>query len=676
MKYRKEIDGLRAIAIIPVVLYHAGLDFFSGGFVGVDVFFVISGYLIASIIIKDLDSAEFSIAKFYERRFRRIFPALWVMSLTCFVFGYFYISPSDMQDLSKSLIRTFLFISNIYFYKHSGYFDLAAELKPLIHTWSLSIEEQYYIFFPAILMLLHRHVGKKYIAPIIAFVMVCGLMLSQYMLASDQLGSYYLIQSRGWELLLGAVIAVQLSHRPEVLHFKKKIFAELASILGLFSIFFSAIYFNKQTLFPGLAALVPTLGAALVIIYANEGTLVANLLGRKPFVFVGLISYSLYLWHQPILSFARITIAAEPSAHTVILLVAAAFIMAYISWRFVESPFRDYGRVKKKVFKMLVLTGLIVVVVLGNWGAVNGLKSRFNTLYSNHPQLLGAEKPINCRLQSHSNKSDYDLCVFGDESSSTTIALWGDSHAAMLISALDEKFKVNHIKGVRVLAKGCDPIPGIQEEDFLYVLQKKRSECASKYASIYSYLDKNVKGTIVSIRWTSHLYPIPGFVDRMLFDNQEGGVEPGKSRRQIVLDSENRIWIDGDLKRQEIYQFLDFLAQNQKYVVLVYPVPEVGWNVPRATLQKLILNDEANIQDVTTSYALYRKRNKFVNEVLDQWNNGLIYRIKPDEVLCGHPEKDRCYAQFEGVSYYSDDNHLSYAGSVRLAEKIAAAVRE
>ena len=672
MNYRKEIDGLRALAIIPVVLYHAGLSFFKGGFVGVDVFFVISGYLITSIILSDVYDNRFSFSRFYERRLRRIFPALFVVCAACFVMGFAYIPPSDMQDFSKSLLRTFIFISNIYFYNHSGYFDQASELKPLLHTWSLSVEEQYYILFPPFVILFYKFIGKKYIGPSLVALTLVGLAMSQYLLITNPQASYYLIQSRGWEIMLGAVLATSLVNRKELPVMRNRIFNEFAAFAGVMLIIVSSVSLNNETMFPGVMALLPTVGAALVIAYAQQGTFTARMLQLKGLVLIGLMSYSLYLWHQPVLAMARIMFSRELYHFEIFLLLGLIFALAFISWRWVETPFRNRKNIGKTSFKVFIISGFLCVFAFGNWGAIDGIKSRFSKLYEAHPKLLGVERKAECVEDSLHSSKDLSICTFGDRSSASAVALWGDSHAEMLIGALDEKFKELHIKGVRIKTKDCGPIPSIQIEDYLYSMHEKRNNCAKKYEAAYEFIQKNAQSTIIGIRWTYHVYPVAGQVDSRYFDNLEGGVEPGKSRNLVILGANDHVYVDGDSKKTAIHHLFKNLSKGNQSIILVYPIPEVGWDVPRKTLMDLIMDKHESVEDITTSHAVYINRNRFVINALDGWENGNVYRIRSDEVFCKQSFGERCVAKTGEVSYYSDTNHLSYEGASLIVEKILA----
>ncbi len=293
MNYRSEIDGLRALAVLPVIIFHAGLQWFSGGFVGVDIFFVISGYLITNIIISEMAEDSFSLKNFYERRARRILPALFFVTVVCMPFAWMWLAPSDLKDFGNSVASVGIFTSNIFFWSELGYFGPTAELQPLLHTWSLAVEEQYYILFPVFLMITWR-LGLNWVLILLAIIFIISLCTAHWAttIASHPKmisGAFFLLPTRGWELLIGVFIAFYLKH----FKFPKSFtFNQIVSFIGLGMILFSIIYFDERTPFPSLYALVPTLGTCLIILSAVPNTIVSKLLSFRHLVRIGLISYS------------------------------------------------------------------------------------------------------------------------------------------------------------------------------------------------------------------------------------------------------------------------------------------------------------------------------------------------------------------------------------------------
>jgi peptidoglycan/LPS O-acetylase OafA/YrhL len=332
LKYRPEIDGLRAVAVLPVILFHAGFTIFRGGFVGVDVFFVISGYLITSILINDIELGKFSIARFYERRARRILPALFVVILACIPFAWMWMMPDQWNDFSASITSLMLAISNIYFLSKTGYFEAASNLKPLLHTWSLSVEEQYYFLFPIVLFLI-RKLNVNIKLSIIILITILSFVFSQWGAGENFERNYFFSLSRFWEISLGSALAlVRTSNNQNCNNW--------ISAVGLALIVYSVFTFDDETPFPFAYAFVPVLGTALVILYSRSGTWSARILSSKPFVSIGVISYSTYLWHQPLFAFARVRLGSEPSKVSMLILSILSMLLAWITWKWVETPFR------------------------------------------------------------------------------------------------------------------------------------------------------------------------------------------------------------------------------------------------------------------------------------------------------------------------------------------------
>ncbi len=333
--YRPDIDGLRAIAVVVVVLFHAHLGPFAGGFVGVDVFFVISGYLIVGIILDDIEAGRFSIAAFYERRLRRLFPALFAVLIACTVCGYLLFLPDEYRKFGQSIVATSAFVSNFLFWYQAGYFDTPAELKPLLHTWSLAVEEQFYLIFPAFLFVVSKY-AKDATTRLVSIIAVISFALSAWSLSNHPDAAFYLPHTRMWELMIGALLVCA-----PIPLLTTQLVRTSAAVLGVVLIGISSTLFSSKTPFPGPAALLPCLGAALIIHAGRSGTtFVGTLLATRPFVYVGLVSYSLYLWHWPILVFARAVSVRPLSPAEAAALVVLSFIAADLSWRFVESPFR------------------------------------------------------------------------------------------------------------------------------------------------------------------------------------------------------------------------------------------------------------------------------------------------------------------------------------------------
>lgn len=436
LKYRAEIDGLRALAVIPVILFHAGFSLFSGGFVGVDVFFVISGYLITSIIILEKKSGTFTILGFYERRARRILPALFFVILICFPFAWVSMPPDQFNDLAKGTISVITFVSNIFFWRDGGYFSPDTALNPLIHTWSLAVEEQFYILFPVFIILFWRF-GYKWIITLISIVALLSIGLSQfggnfnftapyidpkfYWFNQPNWASFYLPTGRAWEPLLGALAAFYLSVGSQP-HTRIN---NVAAIAGLLLIVFAIVVFDKGTPFPSVYTVVPVIGTFLVIIFATTETIVSRVLSIKPLVAIGLISYSAYLIHQPVFSFYRVQYQGQHSSYVFFVLIAVSFIAAYFMWAYIERPFRNKAVItRKQIFSCAIAMSLFLLggslFVLAN----NGFYNRFPR--EGH-QFLGSTKERGAYvLRAFQKQRAVD---FKGNTQKQKIAIIGDSYA-------------------------------------------------------------------------------------------------------------------------------------------------------------------------------------------------------------------------------------------------------
>jgi peptidoglycan/LPS O-acetylase OafA/YrhL len=458
MIYRREIDGLRAIAVLSVILFHAGFATFSGGFVGVDVFFVISGYLITSIILAEKQSGTFSLANFYKRRAKRILPALFFVLLVCLPFAWLLLFPADLKQFSDSLISVSTFLSNVYFWKNSFYFDTAAELKPLLHTWSLAVEEQYYVLFPLFILVTWKW-GTRWMMALLALIGLISLGAAEWGSFNALSLSFYLLPTRAWELLIGVLLGFYLFKKENNESARNRI-NQLISVIGLLAIAYGVCVFDQQTPFPSLYTLVPTTGAGCIILAADQKTVVGKILGSKPLVGIGLLSYSAYLWHQPLFAFARHASVDEPSQMLLTTLAVVALILAYLTWRFIETPFRQTNVHAKSVFLCSFLGLALFAAVGAALPHLGGPYSKFTEeqekLYSyisyNFDEKVGKHK---CFIDS----SDQSYTAFSNKCKKIakdmpTLFLWGDSHAAALGMGLHSLYK----NVVQYTSTNCPPI--------------------------------------------------------------------------------------------------------------------------------------------------------------------------------------------------------------------------
>ena len=393
-KYRPEIDGLRALAVLPVILFHAGYNNFEGGYVGVDIFFVISGYLISSIIIYEVELGKFSLQNFYERRARRILPALFSVILISAPFAWFILLPADLELFNNSAFSALTFWSNYIFYFEIDYFETSSRLKPLLHTWSLSIEEQFYIIFPILLLFFFKF-KKKYFIIFISIIAILSLFVAQWggnlkltypfiekeilFFNQSSLTNFFLPFGRIWELIIGILISFYIKKNGQPNYYN-----QIFSLIGIVLILYSIFTFTKETNYPSFQTLFPTVGTALIIIFTNKNTLAFKLFSQKILVFFGLISYSAYLYHYPIFTFVEYSNFIEFNNLNKIFLIFLTFILSYLSWKFIEKPFRKKSIISSKNFYFFL--GLLYSLVLILFVITNnnkGFKSRFDKDFEN-----------------------------------------------------------------------------------------------------------------------------------------------------------------------------------------------------------------------------------------------------------------------------------------------------
>jgi peptidoglycan/LPS O-acetylase OafA/YrhL len=445
MQYRKEVDGLRAVAVVPVVLFHAGFEWVQGGFTGVDVFFVISGYLITSLIVLEKRDKTFFIVEFYERRARRILPPLFAMIAVCLIPAFFLMMPTQLKNFGQGIAAVSLFVSNILFFLQSGYFAPDAGENPLLHTWTLAVEEQYYVLFPILVALLWRFGKRKIFGAVIAiaaasfaFAHLGGSFNSHFpfidrdwtFLASSF--AFYLTPARAWELMVGALVALTFPGGTV----RYSLASEVMAALGIVLILAAFITFSDQTPSPSFYTLVPTLGTALVLLFATPQTIVGKTLSTGPFVGIGLISYSIYLWHQPIFAFARLYATATPSAWVFAALALSTVPIGYLSWRYIERPFRDRKKfTRAQIFGMAAVMSAAFVSLGFLVVSTNGFVGRYpeadRALLMSDPEEIG--RYVSARFNDMDQEFDTrsaksKLLVVGDSFGKDFVNMVGENH--------------------------------------------------------------------------------------------------------------------------------------------------------------------------------------------------------------------------------------------------------
>ena len=492
--YRPDIDGLRAIAVLSVVLYHAAVAATSGGFVGVDVFFVISGYVISKSLQADLERGHFSVMSFYERRVRRIFPAMFVMFAATWLVAFMLLLPTYFADYSQSLAASAGFVSNVYFWKASGYFANGANLRPLLHTWSLSVEEQFYLFAPLTLFAVHRWFGRRW-ALVLGPAAVASLALSAYAARIGPTANFFLLPTRAWELLLGAVLQL----RPPA-QLKARWVRELIGLAGLALIAWPVFGYTEATPFPGLTAIPPCLGAALLIyVGANEGSAVTRLLSLPALVAVGLISYSVYLVHWPIISFATFYTLRAPTPWESAAIVAASLTLGALSWRFIEQPFRHKDfRPSRRALLGGALAAMAAFIALGAVGVLaKGFPGRFPAFHEEQTvgSPAGRWREGVCFLDSNPDipKWNARACTITPAGHEMAL-LWGDSYAAHYVPGIEADARNIPYTVLEYTAAGCPPVLSYTAYD--------RPNCQRFNQNALSVIRRNnVKVVVLSARW-------------------------------------------------------------------------------------------------------------------------------------------------------------------------------
>lgn len=611
--YRKDIDGLRAVAVVPVVLYHAGIPLLGGGFVGVDVFFVISGYLITSILADDIRRGEFSILSFYERRARRIFPALFFMLLVSIVAFTAILLPFDLKAFSRAVLATVSFTSNILFYLESGYFAAPSELKPLLHTWSLAVEEQFYILFPLLLYVLSR-AGRRTRNVTLAAIVGLSFAASVWGVGPYPSATFYFLPARAWELLLGSLLALSVVPAPA-----GRAMREVASALGLGLIGASVLALSSSDPFPGWNAVPPCIGAALVI-WAGLGgqSLGGRLLSLGPVVSIGKISYSLYLWHWPIIVFVKYSSNRELSLAETGLVVAASVAAATLSWRVIEQPFRGKGNrfTRRWIFSASAVAAALFLTVGMTGYLAKGWPQRFPEAipiiekYADYDRAdlyrLGT-----CFMRADQHPADYPLeTCYG--ATAPDALIWGDSFGAHLYGGLSNHAAAAHLRIGQATSQACAPI--------LSLPLHRHAGCGQFNAHILGLIRKNPPKTVIlSARWE-------------------------------LLDPQDIPRLDSTITAlQEVGAEVIVIGQSPTFHAPAYALYIKGM--------------QTNTLSAPVEGIDHAALNRLVAQVAEQ--NGVVF-FAPEELFC---TGTRCRIQQDGTLLFWDDGHLTAEGSDYVGEK-------
>lgn len=626
MKYRVEIDGLRAVAVIPVIAFHAGFPGFSGGFLGVDIFFVISGYLISSIVLGDLEKERFSIIDFYERRARRILPALALVVAACIPLAEWLMLPGQRTDFYESVVAVALFVSNILFWTETSYFGAASELKPLLHTWSLAVEEQFYLFFPPLLWLLWRHGWKATLAAVVALFML-SLAVSQWASVAAPSLNFFLLPSRVWELMAGALCALT-QHRYGSWR------NGALGLLGLILIVASLFLFDDSTPFPSAIGLIPVGGVALILLFAREETAAARILSLKPFIWIGLISYSAYLWHQPLFAFMRLYALKEPTMLQMGGLSILSLLLAWFSYRFVEQPFRQRrGEGAVSMRMIFSASGVLLALMLAGGGALRGERS-------GDAQLLALQELIKpsygLSTECRENALDKPVCRTAEQ---PKILVWGDSHAAHSVPAIlgDEP----DARLIQATYYSCPPLVGVvpmnRDKPAAWA-----DECAAANADAEDYIRRHGAGLKVVIaspwRW-----------------NVEAG-----ARVRV-----NGVWQDSsaDLLERHLRRTIAFVRTNGAEPILVISPPRVTYDAGQCVVKARATHRPAHacdfrIEDVDPRWTLAR-------DVIERFS-GDVAIVRFGEIMCPN---GTCRTSKNGKPLYRDLTHFSDYGAAEIGRE-------
>lgn len=629
MKYRTEIDGLRAVAIIPVILFHAGFGIFGGGYTGVDIFFVISGFLITSIIYSDLEQNKFSLLNFYERRLRRILPLLFFVLLVTLPLAWVSLFQVDMIDYFESLISTSLFCSNFLFAFEANYFDASVDLKPLLHTWSLAIEEQYYLLFPLFMLLLWKYNLRYMVLLILCILGVISLGFMEWALYKNPQYNFYLLPSRGWELAIGSIVAIS-NKKSLLVKIQSNIIGNILSAIGISIIFVGFFIIKADTEFPSFYTIIPTLGAALVLCFA-ENSFVGKILSMSIIRFIGLISYSAYMWHHPIFAFSKHLSLNEEDILMRMLLTLSIIPISYLSWKYIENPFRNKDLFSSKFVFVFSILGSLLFISIGYIGVQNDgfpertINTKLKHLNYNPDNRSLAKKSWDIFMEKkkkYGNKSWYDK-----NNSLPNILLIGNSHSKDLMNVfLNSKDIQSHFEIARQ--------PG---------QIKKLAEKGDKLYKTNNYKEADLV-VVVSHFYADDLNYIKPLVHNLFKDN-----------KKIVL-----------VKEPHIYKTINSKTLADVMVQKYLNSDNVNFTNDISLINQI--NKESYIIREIESNELKKKSDIIINELQEFYSDIIV--LDRNDYICNDQEK-LCYVidyKFQKLNY--DSNHNTIEGGVFFGKKI------
>ena len=647
MSYRPEIDGLRAISVIGVVLFHFQLGF-PGGYVGVDVFFVISGYLITSIIVREMELGKFSMRDFWARRIRRIFPAACALAASVLVAGIWILEPDSVVSLAKSSLAHALVVSNIYFWKDADYFAQAAELKPLLHTWSLSIEEQFYICLPIVLLVLMRWFKRGLVSILVGGLLI-SLGLSIYGVSRFPEATFYLLPTRAWELLAGSVAAVGFQRLK-----LSRTLANIISAIGLGLILLPMLFYSHETLFPGLSAVPPVLGTVLFLVANSVSrSFTAGILSFRPLVFVGLISYSLYLWHWPVWSFSRHMLFETGGLQTFLLLVLTV-VLSVLSWRYVETPFRHAKRLKKNssAFVFAISASVVLITVSSGIIGKNGFPKRFDA------ESLAMMEDVTWTGTEYKEEVGDPIgkVRFGNKAGQDPdFVLWGDSHAMVIGELLDRRSSELGLSGVGFITPACPPVTGLWMPE--NPARSKREVLALNQQRFDWIIGSKTKNVILAARWNAMCDPL---------GSEETRFQGGHSTPKVFMvtdsdEAELSREVSTAAMRRQLHDMVSAFDEHGVSVWIMVQVPEIKQlNLSKAFLLKHRFPSlNGSIPGESPSMEQYQRQRQGALSVFAALDVPNVHIIDPLDTF--YPDGAR-FALYDSRAFYRDSNHLSRRG--------------
>lgn len=639
LSYRADVDGLRALAVLPVLFFHADLGF-PGGFVGVDMFFVISGFLIASLVVSEIQTDTFRLADFWERRIRRIFPALAVVMAATLVAGAIWMVPQHFAELGQSVVAQPLLVANFYFWKQSGYFETASEFQPLLHTWSLALEEQFYLLFPLAMILFLRRGMATARAAVLVF-MTGSLAWSIYGSVRYPDLSFFLLPSRIWELNIGVLLAL--------LPKRKVARPSLDNLLGwsgIAAIGYSIFFYDVNTVFPGCAAAMPCLGTALLI-FSNSAAPNSTglLLAKKPLVFVGKISYSLYLWHWPVIVFLKYTfITGVTPLHLTGALVLTFFI-AILSWKYVETPFRrkSFCGTPKELFAVAAFLATLFIATGTILYKNDGIPGRLPEHVSRHRRTPSAFNATPGLLQL-AETGTLPVIGAGEESNAGNLLAWGDSHMMSMLPAFDRLGRENGVKVHLAVKPGFCPIAETYSA-------KNPNLGEDPGSRVLKYLETSrIEHVFMTARWDLYVFGRPGGeYDFLLSDAATRSRTPEEAARIFVK-----------------YLRKTILRLNEMGV-RVWVMRDVGLqprSVPETVAQAASRGLDLNSFAISASEV--RTKAEPINALLEEALAGLDVTVL-DPIPYLTDDAGRYLMAKDGVAIFNDRDHFSPTGSNVLA---------